>query len=64
MGAKAILMQSGFYLALFVHRHVHPDEFLVGLTFRAFFAKAQRWVDGFEHVKDFGIMNFSTEKLA
>ena len=56
--------KNGFlsYLSLFVHWHIHSDEFFVGLSLWTFFAKSQRRVDRAEHVKHFSVMDLAAEK--
>ena len=50
------------YLSLFVHWHIHSDEFLVCLSFWTLFAKSQGRVDRPKHVKHFSVMDLATEK--
>ena len=50
------------HLPLFVHWHIHSDEFFVGLSLWTFFAKSQRRVDRAEHVKHFSVMDLAAEK--
>ena len=53
--------KTSAYLSLFVHWHIHSDQFFVGLPLRTFFAKTQGRIDGTQHVENLCIVNSPTE---
>lgn len=51
------------HLALYVNRHVHPDESLVSQQVRTLAAEAQGWIDLFEQSKHVHVMYFSAKMV-
>lgn len=53
--------QSGseVHLQVHVHRHVHPDELLIGKPVWTFVTKPQRWIHVLEHVVHLGVMDLA-----
>lgn len=50
---------SEVHLAVTVHRHIHPDELLVGEPVRTLVTKPQRWVHILQHVVHLRIVDLA-----
>ena len=50
------------HLPLFVHWHIHSDEFFVGHSLWTFLAEAQRRVDTPQHIENLCVVDFATKK--